>query len=279
MSKLSKRTRNIITRSLVALMAMTLPIKTALAIAPTHSPKSFSVLTAQAQASDGKIEVEYEPAQYGVYPSVSQALQRSQVFEEWAESLSQLFILPRDITLSFQECGTGFTHYDAVKSQVTLCYELLEKFRQDFESSGVIAADKAANVAISAGVFVFLHEIGHALSHDWDLPVLGRSEDAADQFATVFLSLGGKDSLVIAWSAALQLAIDSQNGQTAAWDEHSSPLQRFYNIACISYGSNPSDYPALPENILPTSRRSRCVGESRQITRDWARMMLPYMRR
>jgi Putative metallopeptidase len=280
MSKLSKKTWSIITRSLVALMAMTLPMETALAIAPTHSQESSSFRTAQ--ASDGKIKVEYEPAQEDVYPAVSRALQRSQVFEEWAKYLSQLFILPRDITLSFQECGTGSTHYDAAKSQITMCYELLEEFRQDFESLGMPAANgtSAPIRAVSAGVFVFLHELGHALIHDLDLPVLGRSEDGADQFATVVLSLDGKDHSIITWSAATQLAINQrQVGQTAASDEHSSPLQRFYNIACISYGSNPSDYPELPEVVLPTSRRSQCVGESQQITRSWARLMLPHVRR
>jgi Putative metallopeptidase len=279
MSKLSKRAWNIITRSMVALMTMTVPIETALAIAPIHSQKSSSFRTAQTQAADGKIEVEYEPAQDEVYQSVSRALQRTQVFEKWSKYLSQLFILPRDITLSFQECGTGSARYDAAKSQITLCYELLEEFRQDFESLRTREVNEAPTKAINAGTFVFLHELGHALSHDWDLPVLGRSEDAADQFATVVLIVG-KDNSTIAWAAATQLAINHrQAGQTAAWDEHSSQLQRLYNIVCISYGNNPSAYPELPEIVLPTSRRSECVNESQQITRSWARLMLPHLRR
>ncbi|HEY9663308.1 MAG TPA: DUF4344 domain-containing metallopeptidase, partial [Allocoleopsis sp.] len=181
---------------------------------------------AQAQSTDGQIRVEYEPAQTPLYQSVAEALQHNQSFETTAESLSEFFVLPRDITLSFQECGTNVTHYNAAESLIVLCYELLESFRQDFAAIESITAEEAPYWAMSVGHFVFLHELGHALIHDWDLPILGREEDAADQFATVILSFGGKDGLQFAWRTALQLLIVSQeqSDQHLAWDEHSSPL-------------------------------------------------------
>ena len=36
--------------------------------------------------------------------------------------------------------------------------------------------------------FILVHEFGHALIHAFELPVLGREEDAADAVATVFLT-------------------------------------------------------------------------------------------
>jgi Putative metallopeptidase len=278
MNKLSTRIWNTVTKSIVALAAMTLPIEAALAIAPTHSVESFSANIAQAH--EGQIRVEYQPAKGELYQAVANALERNQVFGKSAESLSQLFSLPRDITLSFQECGQANAYYVAKTSQIVMCYELLERFRKDFASAGGDTAENATDTALYAATFVFLHELGHALIYDWDLPVLGRSEDAADQFATVFFSLGGRDSTFITWAAALQLFIEQQNtSQTVAWDEHSSQLQRFYNIACISYGSNPADYPEIPEAVLPTSRRSQCVDESQRITRSWLQLMQPHVRR
>jgi hypothetical protein len=280
MNKLHKKVWNTVTNSVVALATMLLPIETALAIAPTHSMESSSADVAQARSDDGQIRVEYQPAKDKFYQSVANVLKGDQAFEKSAESLSQLFILPRDITLSFQECGQADAYYLATASQIVMCYELLEQFRKDFASLGEDAAEKAIDRALYAAEFVFLHELGHALIYDWDLPVLGRSEDAADQFATVFLSLGGKDSMVIAWAGAIQLFIaQRRTGEAVAWDEHSSPLQRFYNIACINYGSNPEDFPELPEMMLPTSRREQCVGESQRLTRSWAQMMQPHIRR
>ena len=32
-----------------------------------------------------------------------------------------------------------------------------------------------------------LHELGHALFHKYDIPLFGREEDAADQFAAYFM--------------------------------------------------------------------------------------------
>lgn len=237
---------------------------------------------AQAQSADGQIRVEYEAAQTPFYQAVSETLQQDQGFEAEAEILSQLFVLPRDITLSFQECGTGLTYtayYAPSESLIVLCYELLESFRQDFASLES-TAEEAVDLAINAGKFVFLHELGHALIHDWDLPVLGREEDAADQFATVLLSFGGRDSLRLAWAAAVQLLLVSQQqpNQHLASDVHSSPLQRFYSIACLSYGSSPEEYSDLPETILPTSQGDQCVGQSQQTIRNWIQLIQPYIR-
>ena len=36
--------------------------------------------------------------------------------------------------------------------------------------------------------FVLFHEVGHALVDQWDLPVLGREEDAVDAFSTIFMT-------------------------------------------------------------------------------------------
>jgi Putative metallopeptidase len=266
MRKLHTNVLNIITNSMISVAAVTISV--------------IVVPGAQAESPDGQIRVEYEPAQTSLYQAVSGVLQRDQSFEVAAESSSEVFVLSRDITVSFQECGTDVTHYDASMSQIVMCYELLESFRQDFEASEVVTAEEAPYFAMSAGLFVFLHELGHALIHDWNLPVLGREEDAADQFATVFLSFGGRDSLRLAWAAALQLWLTSQQepNQYWAWDEHSSPLQRFYSIACLSYGSNPAEYPDLPEAILPTSQRAQCVEQSQQTIQSWAQLLQPHIR-
>lgn len=40
---------------------------------------------------------------------------------------------------------------------------------------------------ISNSITTFLHEMGHALIHDYEIPVLGKEEDACDNFQTYYL--------------------------------------------------------------------------------------------
>ncbi|MBD3886950.1 hypothetical protein IFO70_35580 [Phormidium tenue FACHB-886] len=266
MRQLQTNTLSILTNSFLSIATVTLA--------------AIAAPVAQAQSSNGQIRVEYEPAQTPFYQAVSQVLQQDQRFEAIAEILSQRLVLPRNITVSFQECGTEDAYYEAASSEIVICYELLERFRQDFVSSETITAEEAPDFAISAAEFVFLHELGHALIQDWNLPVLGREEDAADQFATVLLGLGGRDSSRPVWAAALHLLLISrqQSSQPSAWDVHSSPLQRFYAIACLIYGIDPAEYSDLPEAILPASTRNSCIEQAQQTSQSWVQLIKPYVR-
>ena len=51
-----------------------------------------------------------------------------------------------------------------------------------------VASDKAIEFAEDAVLHVVLHEIGHALIREFDLPVLGNEETMADAFATHYLT-------------------------------------------------------------------------------------------
>src|SRR6185295_2240523 len=66
-----------------------------------------------------------------------------------------------------------------------------ERFFQDFTPEDAKNDDaeneEVGGKAIAAMVFVFYHELGHALIDIYDLPVTGREEDAVDQLATVML--------------------------------------------------------------------------------------------
>ena len=51
-----------------------------------------------------------------------------------------------------------------------------------------VASDKAIEFAEDVVLHVVLHEIGHALIREFDLPVLGNEETMADAFATNYLA-------------------------------------------------------------------------------------------
>ena len=123
--------------------------------------------------------------------------------------------------------------------------------------------------------FTLLHEMGHLLIHELQLPVLGREEDAADQlgFIGLFLIHDRQQTpdfpmrlLDVAdyWRLEWQSTQDSDQ-QIQAWDSHALDEQRFYNIACLAYGSDPKNLEWIIEMTgLPEERAFYCQDEYEQ---------------
>ncbi len=122
--------------------------------------------------------------------------------------------------------------------------------------------------------FALAHELGHMFIEELDIPVLGGTEDAADQLAAMaFLEglpghrhdaaerrlYGGMLGAVAAqWRIEWALA-RLRDEEIAYWDEHPLHIQRFYNIACFIYGSDPDYYDRFVESVgLPPERARAC---------------------
>lgn len=118
--------------------------------------------------------------------------------------------------------------------------------------------------------FTILHEFGHAMIHQFSIPVFGQEEDAADQIATTAMILK-YDADVDPQAIDRLLAVSSEwlsewHQQTAErgnshafWDSHSLAIQRFYNINCLLYGANPDDLEFLLDSeALPAERGFDC---------------------
>lgn len=121
--------------------------------------------------------------------------------------------------------------------------------------------------------FTLLHELGHMLISELDLPVLGREEDAADQFAVagMFLLHPRHDAEFYArlmdiadyWRLEWQRA---ESTTANVWDSHPLDAQRFYNIACLTYGSDPERLGwVLEASGLPVQRALYCQEEYQQV--------------
>jgi hypothetical protein len=68
--------------------------------------------------------------------------------------------------------------------------------------------------------------------------------------------------------------------RSAFADEHSLDLQRFFNIQCLVYGSDPTRYDALVSTgDLPVERAKRCPGEYDQALRAWRSLLEPWIKR
>jgi hypothetical protein len=228
------------------------------------------------QEDRGHFELDYRGAD-----SETRAMVRaSGVFEKMLPQLDASLRLPHGIKVVFDKCDEVNAFYDPEQASITMCDEYLDYYGELFSE---YPAEDAKNAIIGSVVSTFLHETGHALIDQLELPMVGREEDAADQLSTVILVASGDEGNAMAIEGAYSFIAESEAGQdddeeTPFWDEHSLDEQRFYNSICLIYGSDPDGWDDLVgEDDLPEERAERCPDEYALISSSWNRLLEPYM--
>lgn len=119
------------------------------------------------------------------------------------------------------------------------------------------------------------HEMGHVILDEFDIPVLGNMEIAADQVGLFLFSsligandnfVQGKLDILAAINDEMRMeweAEDLSKKSKGAWaSQHPIEPQRFYNIACLVYGSDPPALEEVRESMkIPYSRAFYCRDE------------------
>ena len=222
---------------------------------------------AQTSPTDNNFQIAYyHPVDPALQPVHTWVMER-QILERMRDALS--FIkLPRPLPLRFAQCNDENAWYSYQEHNVTFCYELvrhIQKIAPKKTQEGVRPQDAVAG----AVVFSFLHEVGHAVFDMLTIPILGREEDAADQFAAhAILFVDKPDAKRLIGGAAWMWAQDakankSDRGDLA--DVHSLSSQRFFNLLCMAYGADADMFGFVVEKgYLP---RDRAVGCKREYDR------------
>jgi hypothetical protein len=70
---------------------------------------------------------------------------------------------------------------------VTVCYEYIDELLQNAPQETTPEGVTRVDAVVAPTLDTFLHEVGHAVFDYLRVPVLGREEDAADQFSAYFL--------------------------------------------------------------------------------------------
>ena len=177
------------------------------------------------------------------------------------ESMSEL------LSIGFEECGQANAFYQSYSKSIVMCYELVVAFAEVFR--GADSWDTTGGTA-NALQWVLLHEIGHAVIDIGDLPITGKEEDAADQFATLIslLESDGESSPAIAMAYVYN---STGSDSSPPWGVHSFDSQRYYNLLCLVYGYDPDGtYGLAVESLIPESRRVLCPSETEQALNAWA---------
>lgn len=215
-------------------------------------------------------------------------LRESGVLTAAASALNDVLALPVVVELVVHACGDTQAFYEPGAHRVSLCTELVDETGREVERAFPRVGDRArarwrAHV-VAASTYFLYHEVAHAVMHVLELPVTGRTEDAADQLALKLLLTAGDSaaalnalfaasSLFLAWSREARAAPEELSGV------HALPLQRHFNAECWGYALDRSpENRAYGQRLVPEDRREQCDEEWAQISSSWDRLLAPHLR-
>ena len=217
----------------------------------------------------------YRQPQTAAEATVAQQLQQNQVLDKLAASLNRIVSTPGTVPIVAQSCGQVNAYYARDRREVIICYELLTAHFAALQKSFGRQLDRARlnQILMAELVFALTHEVGHAMFDLHKIPLTGKEEDAADEFAA-FLMLNTNGYQVIKdaplYLQAFKVKWYNKIGNAGMYaDEHSITEQRVVNLVCYGYGKDPQQFQdAAMMAKLTQDRASRCPREYEQMERS-----------
>jgi hypothetical protein len=240
-------------------------------------------------AGEGPIHIDYEEPKDPNLKETYNLMKERRMLEHFRDLLSP-FRLPEDLYIKAVGCdGVPNAYFFREKNDqatIRVCYEYVkevkDKLPKEATKDGIEPLDALQGQLLFAG----MHEFGHAAFDIFQVPVFGRQEDAADQFATyIMLQFGGEKAHRLIKGAAY-----SYNGFIkdlkekpqvtvplgAFSSDHGAPEQRFYNLACIAYGYDPKIFAeVVDKDYLPEHRAKVCKYEYGNLRFAFRKMIAP----
>lgn len=152
-------------------------------------------------------------------------------------------------------------------------------------SSSGISQEKAPGLdkfAQNVTLHVVLHELGHALVREFDLPILGNEETLADSFATFYVLRHMPDRAKDVVQARVRsLMIEANEIPREEWTvegEHNNDARRAYQITALALAVDGVAYAPLAKEIGMSQRAIENASDyGTEIHRSWRRILRPLM--
>jgi len=245
---------------------------------------------AAGEAHQGSIQISYEVPK-------DPALKNAYDIARGANALEMLrlillpFKLPEDLYIKAVSCNgipNAYFFREDDKPTIRICYEYLRSVRETIPKEPTPEGITPREAFVGQLLFTIAHEFGHAAFDIYNLPVLGRQEDAADQFAAwLLLQFGGERAHRVirgaAWAYNQYFKNLKDNPKVtvplaALSSDHGTPAQRFYNLACISYGYDAKVFAVVVERgYLPAARAKVCEYEYSNLSYAIKTLIGPHM--
>jgi hypothetical protein len=245
---------------------------------------AFSGANAAPKSKANQVQYEYVSPKNPAHQAIHDQMKQGRALEHLQELLSPLR-LPYPLTLKVAGCdGAIDAWYD--DEVITVCYELLADILHNAPTQDLPIGVSRADTVMGTVLAVFLHETAHAAFSMLQIPVFGREEDAADQFAAyVMLRLSKDEARKMILGVAYQHAVQMPGPQVTVSlksfsGEHSTPAQRAYNILCIAYGAEKKLFADIVEkDFLPKSRAEICEREYEDLSFAVTKLISPHIDR
>lgn len=245
--------------SLVCVMALCF---TALALA------NSSTKTLENKDANVSLSIHYLATKNQNEKRAQQQIKASGVNNTLVELSNQLFEFNDELKVIYG--GNDGPLYDPQAHSVHIPYEFFIQSQHYFSKNNYEKrfGKRALIGAEDTLLHTLLHEAAHAYIVDQNIPILGKEEDAADNFATVIMLeyLENGDDMAI--SAADMFAFESEDRPEFSnldeyydfgeyIDDHSFDLQRYFSTLCLVYGWQPERHPELLEQVEAEYRQER----------------------
>ena len=223
-------------------------------------------------AAQGGWRVAYPEARDPMFSVMRQMFAQQDMLASLVEPLNEYFPVPRDVTVELAECGRPGAFYDAARPAVQLCYELVMELAESLMSDG-----EDDDLFVGAFALILLHQVGHAMVDQLDLPVSVPAEEAADQLTAVMVGFaeGELDSAAEGALALSDLRLDWENPGSGL-----APLsgERLQKMLCLLYGANPGVHDWLvDEEHLAPERTAACEARYQEVQAEWIAMLAEHV--
>jgi hypothetical protein len=243
-----------------------------------------------ALAGEGPIHVEYEEPKDAALKDIYTLVKERKGLETFKELLSP-FRLPEDLYIKAVGCNgipNAYFFRENELATIRICYEYLKEVQDKLPKETTKEGIEPRDALLGQLLFALMHEFGHAAFDIYQVPIFGRQEDAADQFATyVMLQFGGEKSHRLIKGAAYSYKgfikdLKDKPKVTlplaAFSSDHGAPEERFYNLACIAYGWDPKIFAdVVDKEYLPENRAKVCKYEYGNLRFAFRQMIAPHI--
>ncbi len=239
---------------------------------------SALILAAPASA---KVQISFETPNSSAERKIRSRLVDSPSVNSTVAFLNDVLALKYDVTLAFG----SYKRIWYENHRIEIPYLFIEDIRRRYKNARIPHNNKS-DIDVFTGnalIHIILHEMGHAVIGQYQIPVLGKVEDAADGFADVLLLQYFDNGADIIHSAADLFYINSRTimrlRKEDYWSEHSLDRQRYYARLCHIYGSNPDKHQAIRKQArFDNERAERCIIQYDVLASGWLALLKPVLK-
>ena len=145
---------------------------------------------------------------------------------------------------------------------------------------------QAMEFAMADALFTLYHESAHVLVEQFDLPVLGKEEDAADAFATIRILDVTADAtkrhetlsdIADGWYFSAEDSTGTSLDDLSYFDEHSLDIERAFSIVCLLSGADARLFADVADDYgLDDDQQDDCVDIYDEAKHAWDVLLAPY---